>query len=184
VQNLLEMTRLEAGALVPRTAWHSVEEVVGAALGRFGKSLAERPVTTRIPAELPLVPMDDVLIEQVLINLIDNAIKYTPPGTPIELSAEDTDGAVMVEVADRGPGLPPGQERLIFEKFHRTDPAPAARGAGLGLAICRGIVRAHGGRIWAENRPGGGVAMRFALPVKDAPPALAEPLKPSESDGA
>jgi two-component system sensor histidine kinase KdpD len=184
VQNLLEMTRLEAGALVPHTAWHSVEEVVGAALGRFGKSLAERPVTTRIPAELPLVPMDDVLIEQVLINLIDNAIKYTPPGTPIEVSAEETGGAVMVEVADRGPGLPPGEERLIFEKFHRTDPAPSVRGAGLGLAICQGIIHAHGGRIWAENRAGGGVALRFSLPLKDLPPRLGDPPTLSGPDDA
>jgi two-component system sensor histidine kinase KdpD len=178
VQNLLEMTRLEAGALVPRTAWHSVEEVVGAALGRFAKALADRPVTTRIPAELPLVPMDDVLIEQVLINVIDNAIKYTPAGTPIEVRAEDTGTGVLVEIADRGPGLPPGEERLIFEKFHRAEPAHSARGAGLGLAICHGIIRAHGGRIWAENRPGGGVAIRFTLPVKEPPPTL------SESDGA
>jgi len=182
VQNLLEMTRLEAGALVPHTAWHSVEEVVGAALGRFGRSLAERPVTTRIPAELPLVPMDDVLIEQVLINLIDNAIKYTPAGTPIEVSADDTGAAVVVEVADRGPGLRPGEERLIFEKFHRTDPAPSVRGAGLGLAICQGIIQAHGGRIWAENRAGGGVALRFALPLKDTPPTPAESSAPAESD--
>jgi two-component system sensor histidine kinase KdpD len=184
VQNLLEMTRLEAGALVPHTAWHSIEEVVGAALGRFGKSLAERPVTTRIPAELPLVRMDDVLIEQVLINLIDNAIKYTPHGTPIEVSADEIGGAVVVEVADRGPGLPPGEERLIFEKFHRTDPAPSVRGAGLGLAICQGIIQAHGGRIWAENRPGGGVALRFALPRKDVPAALAEPPTLSKPDVA
>ncbi len=178
VQNLLEMTRLEAGALVPHTAWHSVEEVVGAALGRFGKALAERAVTTSIPADLPLVPMDDVLIEQVLINLIDNAIKYTPAASPIEVSAEDVGAAVAVEVADRGPGLPPGEERLIFEKFHRSDASPSVRGAGLGLAICRGIVRAHGGRIWAENRPGGGVAVRFTLPAKEAPPS------PPERDGA
>jgi len=184
VQNLLEMTRLEAGALVPHTAWHSVEEVVGAAFGRFGKSLAERPVTTRIPAELPLVPMDDVLIEQVLINLIDNAIKYTPPATPIEVSAEETAGAVMVEVADRGPGLPPGEERLIFEKFHRTDPAPSVRGAGLGLAICQGIIQAHGGHIWAENRAGGGVALRFSLPLKDLPPRLGDPPTLSGPHGA
>jgi two-component system sensor histidine kinase KdpD len=128
--------------------------------------------------------MDDVLIEQVLINLIDNAIKYTPPATPIEVSAEETAGAVMVEVADRGPGLPPGEERLIFEKFHRTDPAPSARGAGLGLAICQGIIQAHGGSIWAENRAGGGVALRFTLPLKDLPPRLAEPPGLPEPDGA
>jgi two-component system sensor histidine kinase KdpD len=174
VQNLLEMTRLESGALQLHTEWHSVEELVGAALGRFGKALARRPVTTRVPPELPLVPMDDVLIEQVLINLLDNALKYTPAESPIEVSAEDGGGAVLIEVADRGPGLPPGEERRIFEKFHRTEAAPTVRGAGLGLAICRGIVQAHGGRIWAENRPGGGVTVRFTLPVKEAPPILTE----------
>jgi len=120
------------------------------------------------------VPMDDVLIEQVLVNVIDNAIKYTPAGSPLEVGAEDAGGSVIVEVADRGPGLAPGTERRIFEKFHRSDRQPSARGAGLGLAICDGIVRAHGGQIWAENRPGGGVAIRFSLPVKDPPPMLAE----------
>ncbi|HSE06974.1 MAG TPA: sensor histidine kinase KdpD [Methylomirabilota bacterium] len=174
VQNLLEMTRLESGTLQLHTEWHSVEEVVGAALGRFGKALAGRPVTARVPPELPLVPMDDVLIEQVLINLVDNAIKYTPAGSPIEITVEDGDGAVLIAVADRGPGMPPGEERRIFEKFHRADAAPTVRGAGLGLAICRAIVRAHGGRIWAENRPDGGAAFRFTLPVKEAPPILTE----------
>jgi two-component system sensor histidine kinase KdpD len=174
VQNLLEMTRLESGALQVHTEWHSVEEVVGAALGRFGKALARRPVITRVPPELPLVPMDDVLIEQVLINLIDNALKYTPAESPIEVTAEDGGGTVLIEVADRGPGLPPGEERRIFEKFHRAEAGPTVRGAGLGLAICRGIVHAHGGRIWAENRPGGGVTVRFTLPVKEAPPILTE----------
>jgi two-component system sensor histidine kinase KdpD len=172
VQNLLEMTRLEAGALQPQTEWHSVEEVVGAALGRFGKALAHRTVATRIAPDLPLVPMDDVLVEQVLINLIDNVIKYTPADSPIEVNAEDEGGAMVIEVADRGPGLPPGEERLIFEKFHRTEAGPSVRGAGLGLAISRGIVRAHGGRIWAENRPGGGVSVRFSLPVKEIPPTV------------
>lgn len=174
VQNLLEMTRLESGALQLHSEWHPVEEVVGAALGRFGKALARRPVTTHVPSELPLVPMDDVLIEQVLINLIDNVLKYTPAESPIDVTAEDTGGAVLIAVADRGPGLPPGEERRIFEKFHRTEGAPTVRGAGLGLAICQGIVRAHGGRIWAENRPGGGVIVRFTLPVKEAPPVLTE----------
>jgi two-component system sensor histidine kinase KdpD len=174
VQNLLEMTRLESGALQLHSEWHPVEEVIGAALGRFAKALARRPVTTRVPSELPLVPMDDVLIEQVLINLIDNVLKYTPADSAIEVTAEDAGGAVLIEVADRGPGLPPGEERRIFEKFHRAEAAPTVRGAGLGLAICRGIVRAHGGRIWAENRPGGGVSIRFTLPVKEAPPILTE----------
>ena len=175
VQNLLEMTRLESGALQLQTEWHSVEEVVGAALGRFGKALARRAVTARVPADLPLVAMDDVLIEQVLVNLVDNVLKYTPPESPVEVSAEDTGAAVLIEVADRGPGLPPGEERRIFEKFHRAETPPSVRGAGLGLAICDGIVRAHGGRIWAENRPGGGVAIRFTLPLKEPPPVVSEP---------
>jgi two-component system sensor histidine kinase KdpD len=119
--------------------------------------------------------MDDVLIEQVLINLIDNALKYTAPTSPLEVSAEDTGTAVVIEVADRGPGLPAGEERAVFEKFHRTEPAPPARGTGLGLAISAGIVRAHGGRIWAENRRDGGLAIRISLPTKDAPPPLGEP---------
>ncbi|HET8576510.1 MAG TPA: sensor histidine kinase KdpD [Methylomirabilota bacterium] len=169
VQNLLEMTRLESGALQLHSEWHPVEEVVGAALGRFSKRFGDRAVTTRVPAALPLVLIDDVLIEQVLINLLDNALKYTPAESPIEISASDVDGAVLVEVADRGPGLPPGEERRVFDKFFRGGTG-AVRGAGLGLAICQGIIEAHGGRIWAENRPGGGVVFRFILPVKDAPP--------------
>ncbi len=174
VQNLLEMTRLESGALQLQSEWHPLEEVVGAALGRFTKRLQERPVMTRVPPDLPLVLIDDVLIEQVLINLLDNALKYTPAGSPIEVTASSADGAVIVEVADRGPGLSPGDETRIFDKFYRSETG-TVRGAGLGLAICQGIIQAHGGRIWAENRPGGGVVFRFTLPIKGAPP-LAIPL--------
>jgi len=128
-------------------------------------------VLTRIPADLPLVPLDGVLIEQLLINLIDNALKYTPETSPIEIAAFGDDDGVMVEVADRGPGLPPGDERRVFDKLYRGQ-AKAGRGSGLGLAICRGIVEAHGGRIWAENRSEGGVAFRFTLPVKETPPSI------------
>ncbi|MGH7420139.1 MAG: DUF4118 domain-containing protein [Candidatus Rokuibacteriota bacterium] len=173
VQNLLEMTRLESGALHLHTEWHSVEEVVGAALGRFGKRLAERAVATRIPADLPLVRMDDVLIEQVLINLVDNALKYSPAGTSLEVGARRSEGAVLVDVADRGPGLAAGEETHIFEKFHRLE-SGHVRGAGLGLAICKGIVQAHEGRIWAENRAGGGVIVRFTLPVAGTPPPVTD----------
>ncbi len=167
VHNLLEMTRLESGALQLRRELHPPEEVIGAALGRVGKRLAGRRVTTRVPPDLPLVPMDDVLIEQVLVNLLDNALKYTPPATPIELVATASDDHVTIEVTDHGPGLPRGEEEKVFEKFYRGDQV-GARGAGLGLAICLGIVRAHGGRIWAHNVPGGGVAFFFTLPVTDA----------------
>jgi two-component system sensor histidine kinase KdpD len=170
VHNLLEMTRLESGAVQLRREWHPLEEVIGAALSRLGERLAGRRVTTRVPADLPLVAIDDVLIEQVLINLLDNALKYTPAGVPIEIIATAGDRNVTVEVADHGPGLPPGKEEKVFEKFYRVDPVEG-RGAGLGLAIARGIVQAHDGRIWAQNLPGGGVAFLFTLPLGD-PPAV------------
>jgi two-component system, OmpR family, sensor histidine kinase KdpD len=168
VGNLLEMTRIESGALQPKAEWHALEEVVGAALQRLRRRLGQRAVTTRVPPDLPLVPMDDVLIEQVLVNLLDNAIKYTPPDSPIAIMATATDQAITVEVTDRGPGLPPGEETRVFERFYRAAP-DIERGAGLGLAICKAIVEAHGGRIWAHNVPGGGVAFFFTLPLTKAP---------------
>jgi two-component system sensor histidine kinase KdpD len=168
VQNLLEMTRLESGALQLRREPHPIEEVIGAALARLGRRLEGRRVTTRVPPDLPLVPIDGVMVEQLLWNLLDNALKHTPDGTPIEIVATATDEALTVEVADRGPGLPPGQERKIFEKFYQGQPG-TGRGAGLGLAICQAIVRAHGGRIWAHNLPEGGVAFLFTLPLGESP---------------
>jgi two-component system sensor histidine kinase KdpD len=170
--NLLEMTRIESGALQPRKQWHAVEEVVGAALQRLRRRLGGHAVTTRVPADLPLVPMDDVLIEQVLVNLLDNAIKFTPPDSPIAIIATATDQAVTLEVTDRGPGLPPGEEARVFERFYRAYP-DSGRGAGLGLAICKAIVEAHGGHIWAHNVPGGGVALLFTLPLATVPAAPA-----------
>ncbi len=171
VNNLLEMTRLESGTLQVRKEWYPLEEVVGAALSRLAKLLRDRPLTTSLPADLPLVPIDDVLLEQALINLLDNAIKHTPDDSPLEITAWAEQGAVTVELADRGPGLPPGDEERVFDKFYRG-PERTSRGAGLGLAICRGIIEAHGGRIWAENRLGGGVAFRFTIPLTGTPPEL------------
>jgi len=168
VRNLLDMTRLESGAVQVRKEWHPLEEVVGAALRHLAKPLQGRPVSTSLPDDLPLVPIDDVLIEQVFINLLDNAVKHTPAGSPIEIAAWPTEGAVTVEIADRGPGLGHGDEQRVFDKFYRSD-ASVSRGVGLGLAICRGIVEAHGGRIWAENRSGGGVAFRFTIPCTGVP---------------
>jgi two-component system sensor histidine kinase KdpD len=169
VQNLLEMTRLESGALQLRRDWHPLEEVIGAALSRLSKQLADRRVDTHVPSDLPLVPIDDVLIEQVLVNLLDNAVKYTPHSSPIRILATATDEAVTVEVADHGPGLPRGEEDKVFDKFYRG--LASGRGAGLGLAICQGIVKAHGGHIWAQNLPEGGVAFLFTLPLAGKPPA-------------
>ena len=170
VQNLLEMTRLESGALQLRRDWHPLEEVVGAALGRLAKSLGTRRVTVNIPPDLPLVAIDDVLIEQVFVNLLENAIKYTPPDSAIRILVSATDQSVTVEVADHGPGLPKGHEARVFEKFYRAA-SDGRQGAGLGLAICRGVVAAHGGRIWAHNLPEGGVAFLFTLPLTDTQPA-------------
>lgn len=165
IGNLLDMIRLETGALAVQPDFQPLEEVIGVALIRLDERLQGRPVETHLPSDLPLVAIDGILIEQVLVNLLENAIKYTPPGTPIEISAEGDDDFVTVTVADRGPGLPPGEERKVFDKFYRLPSTEAPSGVGLGLTICRGIVRAHGGRIWAENRQGGGLAVKFTLPV-------------------
>jgi two-component system sensor histidine kinase KdpD len=162
VRNLLDMTRLESGAMQVNKEPQALEEVVGYALDRMNTPLAGRELHLAVPPDLPLIPLDGVLISQVFINLLENAAKYTPPGSPIDISAVRDNGGVMVEVADRGPGLPAGEEARIFDKFHRA--ANGASGAGLGLAICRAIVEAHGGRMWAENRVGGGASFRFTLP--------------------
>ena len=171
VRNLLDMTRLEAGALRVNKEWQPLEEVVGSALNRVEEALAGRRVTTELAPDLPLVPLDAVLIEQVLVNLLENALKYTPPGSPLEIRARTRPGGVEVAVADHGPGIPPGEEQRIFDKFYRA-PGAQGGGVGLGLAICRGIVMAHGGQLFVENREGGGAEFRFQLPVDGHPPAL------------
>jgi two-component system sensor histidine kinase KdpD len=172
VRNLLDMTRLASGAVHVAKEWQAIEGVVGAALGRLAEPLRGRSVEVRISPALPSVPIDDLLIEQALINLLENAAKYTPQGTPLELSADAADGTVVVALADRGPGIPGELMDRIFEKFYRLPREGAGGGGGLGLAICRGIVEAHGGRIWAENREGGGAVFRFALPLGGTPPEL------------
>jgi K+-sensing histidine kinase KdpD len=178
VRNLLDMTSVEAGALRVRKEWQPLEEVVGVALNRLEEQLADRPVEVKIPAEVALVPMDATLIEQVLVNLVENALKYTPAGAPIAIRARSVENGVEVEVADQGPGVPAEQEELVFEKFHRAAQNPSVAGMGLGLAICRGIISVHGGRIWYEKRSGadGGASFRFVLPRQvDAPPMNALP---------
>jgi two-component system sensor histidine kinase KdpD len=171
VRNLLDMTRLESGALVVRRDWVPLEEIIGAALTRLEAELAERPVRTDVPGDLPLVSVDAILVEQLFVNLLENAAKYTPSGSPIDVTARVSDHSFVVEVADRGPGLPPGSETRVFEKFYRGQQVERP-GAGLGLAICRGIAQAHGGGIVAENRPGGGVVFRVTLPQVERPPSV------------
>jgi two-component system sensor histidine kinase KdpD len=170
IRNVLNMTRLESGAITVKKEWQPFEEIVGAVLNRFAEKLKDRPLTIAIPADLPLVPFDPLLIEQVLMNLLDNAVKYTPQGTPIELSAAVKEDNVIVSISDRGPGIPLGEEERIFEKFVRG--AATGGGIGLGLTICDAIVNAHGGRIWAENRTGGGAVFHFTLPIGEHPPQL------------
>lgn len=173
VGNLLDMTRLESGASHITKEWLVLEEVIGAALNRIHSRPARQAIHVSIPADFPLVQFDESLIEQVLNNLLENALKYSPPNTPIDISAQAAAHEITVEVADRGPGLLPGDEERIFDKFYRTQPS-LTKGVGLGLAICRGIIQAHGGRIWAENRPGGGAVFRFTLPVSGEAPTIEE----------
>ncbi|HQZ18154.1 MAG TPA: sensor histidine kinase KdpD [Vicinamibacteria bacterium] len=173
VANLLDMTRLESGALKVRKEWSPIEEVIGSALTRLASSLAGRRVETEVPDNLPLAPFDALLIEQVLVNLIENAVKYTPAGGEIVISASASPEALSVEVSDRGPGIPPGDEARVFEKFQRLEGRGRKGGVGLGLTICRGIVTAHGGTINVFKREGGGASFRFTLPIEGEPPSMA-----------
>ena len=171
VNNLLEMTRLESGAVEVKREWHPLEEILGAALTRLEPLLGTRPIAIALPTDLPLVAVDDVLLEQLFLNLLENAQKYTPEGSEIHIMAALRDTDVVIEVADRGPGFTAGDEKRVFEKFYRGN-VEEVRGAGLGLAICRAIVVAHGGSIEAENRPGGGAVVRIRLPTGGAPPQV------------
>jgi two-component system, OmpR family, sensor histidine kinase KdpD len=171
VSNLLDMTRLESGGLRVKREWVPLEEMVGSALARLESRLQGRDVSVRLPADLPMWSVDPVLTEQVLVNLIENAIKYTPAGSPLEVSAGADDATVHVEVADRGPGLGPEALLRVFEKFYRG-PHVGIGGVGLGLPICKGMVEAQGGTITAANRAGGGAVFRVTMPrVGDAPSA-------------
>jgi two-component system sensor histidine kinase KdpD len=180
IANVLEMTRLEAGTIALARDWHALGEIAGSVLRRLREPLAAHPVEVRLPGDLPLVRVDATLIEQVFANLLENAAKFTPPGTAITLSAGRSERGLQVSVEDAGPGLPPGEPERLFAKFQRGAAEGAVGGAGLGLAICRAIVQLHGGRIWAERRAGGGTAFRFTLPVEEAPEVPVEaPAEPA-----
>jgi len=174
VDNLLEMSRIESGSVEVRKQWNVVEEIVGSAIQSLQPLLGDRSVDVKIPADFPLVSMDGTLIESVLINLLENAVKYSPIGTPIEVTGRQGEQQVVIEVADHGPGLAPGEDRRVFEKFYRGKPpvVDGQRGVGLGLAICRTIVEAHGGTIHVANRPEGGARFWFVLPLGGTPPSI------------
>lgn len=186
VSNLLDMTKLQSGTLQVNPELQAVDEVIGAALYYMDDKVGSHILTTHVPADLPLICIDTILIQQVLVNLIDNANKYAPAPGEIEISAESDDEMVTIAVADRGPGVKDEHKKRIFEKFYRENPKTST-GAGLGLAICSGIVQAHGGSIWVEDRPGGGSIFKFALPLAADGPTLnfeEEELAQSEAQNA
>ena len=172
VNNLLDMARLQSGAVKLNRQWQLLEEVVGGALKSVAPTLARHEVRVNLPNDLPLLELDAVLIERVLSNLLENAAKYTPPGSTVEIgAANDSHAHVEIWVEDNGPGLPAGKEEDIFNKFERGQKESATPGVGLGLAICRAIIDAHGGSIRAENRINGGTRFIFSLP-RGNPPAF------------
>jgi two-component system, OmpR family, sensor histidine kinase KdpD len=169
VSNLLDMARLEAGAVQLNRQWQPLDDVLVASLAACETVLAGRPVDMRLPDALPLLHIDAVLMERVLVNLFENIAKYTPPETPVSVRVRSLSNQVELVVEDRGPGLPVGREEAIFQKFERGRKESATPGVGLGLAICRAIVEAHGGRIHAENVPEGGARFIVLLPRGEPP---------------
>ncbi len=176
VGNLLDMARLNAGEVTLRREWQPLEEVVGASIKLLGNALAEHPVKVMLDKDLPLLEFDAVLIERVLCNLLENAAKYSPPNTTIELQAKQVGSVVEVLVLDQGSGFPSHRRDELFNMFVRGHSESGKPGTGLGLAICKAIVEAHRGTIEAENRPNGGALVRFSLPVGNPPSIEEEPV--------
>jgi two-component system sensor histidine kinase KdpD len=166
VDNLRQLTRLESGQLTLNIGLHKVKALVDASLKRLSKELAHHDLVVDVPPDLPLVPFDFTLMEQVLVNLLHNAAIYTPHGARIRVIAKIEGSQLVLSIADRGPGLPLADFERLFEKFYRA-PGAASAGTGLGLSICRGLVQAHGGTITAENRPThGGARFIIHLPLR------------------
>jgi two-component system, OmpR family, sensor histidine kinase KdpD len=174
IANLLDMTKLESGAVVPNTAPHDVSEIVGSALRRAGKILGHHKVSLELSPDLPMLELDAVLFEQVLFNLLDNAAKYAPAGTTISIRGARDGGRVLLQVMDEGDGIPPEELESVFDKFYRVQKGDHVRpGTGLGLAISRGFVEAMRGTISAANRADrSGAVITIRLPVPAASNAL------------
>lgn len=181
ISNLVFATRLESGGITLNREWTTVEEVVGVGLARHHAELAGRPFRVQLPEDLPMIHVDNAMLPQVVHNLVENSLRYAPPGTPISIAAWVSESQVVVKVADEGPGLAEDEAARVFQRFYRGRASKSAgsagspggsTGMGLGLTICEGVIRAHGGRIWAEpNRPRG-VAFLFSLPVEYPQPAM------------
>lgn len=173
LENILQMSKLDAGAAAPNRQWHVLEELIGSALHRTRSEIAQHEVAVHLPNDLPLLFVDGLLLEQVFVNLLENAARYTPEGTKVTIRAAVDGKQIRIAVSDNGPGLPEGAEERIFDKFYRASPtADGGRGSGLGLAICRAIINAHGGTIGATNLPGGGAEFVIRLPVPKKPPQV------------
>jgi two-component system, OmpR family, sensor histidine kinase KdpD len=172
INNILDMAKLDAGMVKLNKQWHPLEEIIGTVLIRLNKQLSGHGIKVNIPPGVPMIFADGVLIEQVLINLLENSVRYTPPDSRIEISAEILPGEVSITIADNGPGIPEGQEEQLFQKFYQGHHEAAQSGVGLGLAICRAIVEAHGGIISGQNKPEGGALFSLSLPLDQSPPEL------------
>jgi two-component system sensor histidine kinase KdpD len=181
VTNLLEMARLQTGEIRLRKEWQPLEEVIGASIQILVQALHQHTVRVHLPDDLPMLAFDAVLMERVFYNLIENAVKYSPPGSTILIAAEVSGDSVLVSVSDSGLGIPADQINAIFDMFVRAHSADQTiAGTGIGLAVCRSIVEAHQGRIFAENMPNGGACIKFTLPI-GTPPVLSESLLEGES---
>ena len=164
VGNLLNMTRVEAGAITLSPQPCDVQDLLGAALNMLDQRFQTRPIQIDLPQDLPLVSLDFVLITQVLVNVIDNACKYSPADSPITITVQQVDSSVCIRVADNGRGIPPEDVDRVFEKFYRAPNSNNTGGAGLGLSICRGLVEAHHGKIWAAANQENGTIVNILLP--------------------
>jgi len=176
VAKILQMTRIDTGAIRVERDWVALDELVGTVLARLRPALGARRVIVDLPADLPLVRADAALIEQALANLLENAAQHTPPDTIVRVRGQREAGEVVLTVEDYGGGPEGDDLERVFARFHESLPEGTGAGVGLGLAICRALVKLHGGRTWAERIPGGAIAFRFSLPVEEAPPVPGEPL--------
>jgi two-component system sensor histidine kinase KdpD len=169
ISNVLDLMRFESGHMQLRRQWETLDDLVGLALSRVEPKLGSRRVTVELPIDLPAVFVDAVLFTQVLVNLLENAAKHTPEATHVRVNGTASGGEVLITVEDDGPGLPPGDPDKLFAKFQRGRSEGDVPGAGLGLAICRAVMQAHGGRITATNREGGGARFVVRLPIAEGP---------------
>lgn len=174
VANLLDMARLESDTLRLKTEWCDIQDIVGVTLREMHDAVRDRPMRIDIPPDLPLVAADFALIEHVLINLLENGVKYSPPGSEISLTVRTSETALLVTVADHGPLIPEHERDHVFEKFYRLQYSKSTDGTGLGLSICKGIIEAHGGEIWVDPSSGPGNSFTFSLPIREQPSMQAE----------